>query len=161
MFYRGIDTMTNPDKPERRSVRDDGRKGRRMVEDQVCPLHDLVWEHHDQDAKEHRTLVCGKIEKKADTGELKGLKLFVGSMVTVCCLIVGGIALWLRSDIGKVEGNLARVHQRISEQTDQRVSGVEKVNSSLSEIKTSLDVVNYRLGRLEDEHKIKKDNGGK
>jgi hypothetical protein len=44
----------------------DGKDGRRPA-DKHCPLHDVLWEHHEKDKDEYRKLSCGKISKLDST----------------------------------------------------------------------------------------------
>lgn len=168
---------------ERRQTQRDGMEGRR-VGDYHCPDHHMIQES----TKEHRQIVCGKIRTvkadaehdleelkkyhdsdlaevktelgtKADIKDLRGLVKFVGLMVTICCIVVGGIAMWLRSDItngfSDVGTKIQRLNQRVTEGVDERVKMDIEQTKQLENISGEMRVVSWRLSQLEDAHKVK------
>src|SRR5512139_3408066 len=125
-----------------------------------CVLCDTLWHHHDNDAKEHRDLVCRKIDSKADRGELHGMKTFVTVLVTITCLVIAGQAIWLRSDIASVKSEaiqaaiktdatihdgFATLHRRVSEQTTERERNDSEQSRQLNEIKNQITIITWRL----------------
>ena len=154
---------------ERRSEQRDGREGRREG-DWHCPDHAMIQEH----TKEHRSIVCGKIKTVKEDAEkdlsalrayhdqdmedlqlginkdLRGMMKFVTVLMTVAVLVIGGQALWLRSDISDVGNKIQRLNQRVSEGVESRVKMDLEQTRHLDGIGGKLDTMNWRLTVLED-----------
>ena len=146
-----------------------GKEGRRQG-DVHCPDHAIIQES----TKEHRTIVCGKIRTvKEDSekdlaalkayhdqdmedlrlginGDLRGMMRFVSVLMTIAVLVIGGQALWLRSDISDVGNKIQRLNQRVSEGVEARVKMDLEQTRHLDGISGKLDTMNWRLTVLED-----------
>ena len=73
---------------DRRTVRDDGRTGRRPG-DQHCSQHEILWNHHEKDKDEYRILTCGKIKwLQAEIDKMISWKIFA-FLFTFSVLVVG------------------------------------------------------------------------
>lgn len=136
-----------------------------------CPVHDVI----QNETKEHREMVCGKIAKKADVSQVKSILWIVSVLITICCLVVAGGLAWLKVDMAHIKqdaiqavketdikiekgfretkdttGNL---HRRISEYAAIREEGQKAQTKELEEIKGELKGFNWRMLQLEDQHK--------
>jgi hypothetical protein len=170
---------------ERRVSTDDGREGRRQA-DWHCSEHFIIQEA----TKDHRVTVCGKIanlkidsekdlaalkahhdkdlnevktdmDKKADKSDIRGMIRLVSVLVAICCAIVAGQAIWLKSDISKVSSEVAaiapsiqRVNVRISESMNDRIKTDFEQTQKLESIAGQIGTVNWRLTQIEESHKI-------
>lgn len=157
------------DGTERRHVQRDGQDGRRAG-DYHCPDHAIIQES----TKEHRSIVCGKIRTLKEDAEkdlsalrayhdqdmedvklsinkdLRGMMKFITVLMTIATLVIGGQALWLRSDISDVGVKVQRLNQRMSESIDSRVQMDLEQTRKLESIGGKLDTMNWRLTVLED-----------
>jgi hypothetical protein len=102
-------------------------------------------------------MVCDKIKEKASNSEVKALSKLIAILVSLCCLIVAGQAIWLRSDISKTEKTIAdgfaTLHRRISEGANERIANDTLQNKQLGEISREIGIINYRLMAIEEVHK--------
>jgi hypothetical protein len=154
---------------ERRGEHRDGHDGRREG-DWHCPDHATIQEN----TKEHRNIVCGKIRtikedaekdltalrayhdqdvedlKMGINGDLRGMMRFVSVLMTIAILVIGGQALWLRSDISDVGAKIQRLNQRVSEGVEDRVKTDMEQTRKLGDISGKLDTMSWRLTVLED-----------
>ena len=157
------------DGTERRQAQGEGKEGRRAG-DYHCPDHAIIQES----TKEHRSIVCGKIRtvkedsekdlsalrayhdqdvedlKLAINSDLRGMMKFVTVLMTIAVLVIGGQALWLRSDISDVGNKIQRLNQRVSEGVEARVKMDIEQTHHLDGISGKLDTMNWRLTVLED-----------
>jgi hypothetical protein len=132
-----------------------------------CPMHDLIQE----ETKEHRDLVCKKIAGKADVGQVKNILYIVSALITICCLVVAGQAVWLKSDMkdirveaieavkrtdAKIESGFGTLHRRITEGSEIRAKNDEEQTQKLNDIKSTMSVVEYRLTQIEADKQKKK-----
>ena len=111
-----------------------------------------------EEVKENMTDLEKNVQRKADVemlhtkaniADLKGLIKFMSCMVGLCGIIIGGQALWLKSDISNIGSLIQRVNVRITETVNDRVaSDVEQIKK-LSTIESELSKVNWRLDHLE------------
>lgn len=141
---------------ERRTADEPRRKDDRHV----CPLHDLIQTETD----DHRKLVCDKIAKKADGTEVRGLSKLIAILVSICCIVIAGQAIWLRSDSAKlddkIDNGFATIHRRITE-TNKSIEDHAKIRSEndnqqmqkLADIQGQLGTMTWRLTQIEDVHK--------
>jgi hypothetical protein len=136
-----------------------------------CPVHDII----QNETKEHREMVCGKIAKKADVSQVRSILWMVSVLITICCLVVAGGLAWLKIDMASIKqdaihavretdikiekgfretkettGNL---HRRISEYTAIREEGERAQTKELEEIKGELKGFNWRMLQLEERNK--------
>jgi hypothetical protein len=121
----------------------------RRKEDVFCAEHYLRWEHHDNDAKEHRATVCSKITDLRET--LKGMvpmKTFT-IVVTVSTVFLSSIlgAMWVSIDkLGKENGDkLSVIHRRISDNDKE----YDKIKDTLHDVQWSLNSMSNRLSEVE------------
>jgi hypothetical protein len=167
--------MVKWDGKERRTEHIDGHDGRREG-DWHCPDHHEI----QRNTKEHRTIVCGKIKTvKEDTekdlaalksyhdkdvedlklginGDLRGMLRFVSVLMTIAVLVIGGQALWLRSDISDVGSKIQRLNQRVTESVDSRITTDLEQTRLIENIAGEIKMVSYRMGVLEEAHKVVK-----
>jgi hypothetical protein len=108
------DVMKEWDGIERRQYKED-RDGRR-VGDQHCGQHDILWRHHDEDTKNHRQHVCGKIKGVAiEVGELRNLIVgkwtfnLVMGFVAAAFLFVGYGMREMGNDINAISVSQAKM----------------------------------------------------
>jgi hypothetical protein len=163
------------DGTERRSEQRDGREGRREG-DWHCPDHAVIQES----TREHRSIVCGKIKTIKDdaekdlaalrvyhdkdvedlklgiNGDLRGMLRFVSVLMTIAVLVIGGQALWLRSDISDVGSKIQRLNQRVTESVDSRITTDLEQTRLIENIAGEIKMVSYRMGVLEEAHKVVK-----
>ena len=141
---------------ERRNADEPRRKDDRHV----CPLHDLV----QSETADHRKLVCDKIALKADGSEVKGLTKLITILVSICCIIIAGQAIWLRADSQKldekIDNGFATIHRRITETNKSieenakfRVENDTAQMQQLSAIQGQLGTINWRLTEIESKDK--------
>jgi hypothetical protein len=137
------------------------------LEDMVCPVH-----FQDKaETEKHREMVCKKIAGKADVGQVKNILYIVSTLITICCLVVAGQAIWLKSDIhdvkveavkavektdSKIDAGIQTIHGRISENNDIRVKNDEEQTYKLNEIRNTMNVIDYRLTQIEADNKKSK-----
>jgi hypothetical protein len=169
---------------ERRTNRED-REGRR-VGDQRCPDHHLLWKQHDEDKlnfrkdnEKNQGAACGKIaaleayhirdvaevkvdmDKKAEKSELRSVARTIGILITVGCLVVGGMlsgaVAWLKTDISVVSSGVQRLNIRVTESMNSRIQTDIDQTRTLETITGQLGMVNYRLEKLEETHKEPRD----
>ena len=58
---------------DRQYIERDPSGGRRLEDKQKCPNCDILWQHHDNDRKEHREAICREIkELKKEIGIMEG-----------------------------------------------------------------------------------------
>lgn len=146
-----------------------------------CPVHDLIQD----EAKEHREMVCRKIGKKADEAELKNVvktMALVGKIIAIllplCVVGLAGAFAWIKSDLGtikteaiaavkttdnKIDEGFKTLHRRISENADIRESNDKEQikqmtdqTKQLEDIKSSLKLLDYRMIKIEDHKNGKK-----
>jgi hypothetical protein len=140
----------------------DGNTERRKHErradwcDGVCAQHEII----QNGTKEHRQIVCNKIaevkvamEQKANNSDLRGLMKFVSVLVAICCLIVAGQAIWLKSDISSIMSSIQRLNVRVTESTAERIKTDIEQTHQLDTISGILGTINWRLTELEANHK--------
>jgi hypothetical protein len=129
---------------------------RRKDDRHVCPLHDILQE----DTEKHRDMVCKKIASKADGSEVKGLAKLIMILVSICCIVIAGQAIWLRSDSAKLDVKLehgfSTIHRRISETVNKiednnkiRIENDSAQTRQLSEIQGQLGTITWRLTQIE------------
>ena len=125
MTSRGNDTDRRSGPPSRRQA------------DMHCSEHYLRWEHHDTDAKDHRSLVCGKIKSlgdmmsaKADADDVRQVQADLRSMTpwkvfALAMLIIIAMTGWTHKTIIDSQDKMSRavetIHRRITD-TDQDFS---------------------------------------
>jgi hypothetical protein len=193
--------MTDWDGHERRIPLPDGREGRRPA-DKHCSEHFIIQEA----TKDHRVTVCGKISnlkndserdlanlkeyhdkdleeikldiaKKADFKDLKGMLKLVSILIVICCAIVAGQAVWLKTDstsnrdmlkheIDNVANSVQRLNIRVTTSTAERMATDMEQTKALGEIAGELKTTNWRLTQIEEAHKpnnkfIPEKQGGK
>jgi hypothetical protein len=173
----GDDAMTW-DGHERRTPKND-LQGRRDPDDRHCADHHVMWEYHDREKDDHRTAVCGAInkleqehrcdmeelnleikskadaidvEKKADSKDLRGLMITIKILIGLCCLIVAGQAVWLKTDIANVSTLVQRVNIRITETVNDRVATDIEQTKKLGYIEGELKTISWRMSQLENVH---------
>jgi hypothetical protein len=129
----------------------------------VCSQHEVI----QNGTKEHRQIVCAKIaevkvdmEKKANHSDLRGLMRLISILITICCLIIAGQAIWLKSDISGVTSSIQRLNVRITETVNDRVASDVLQLQKLGTIEGQLSTINWRLTELEAQHKPE-NKGGK
>ena len=134
---------------------------RRKDDRHVCPLHDLV----QSETADHRKIVCDKIAMKADGSEVRGLTKLITILVSICCIIIAGQAIWLRSDSEKLDKKIdegfSTIHRRITdtnksieEHANVRVENDAAQMQQLSAIQGQLGTINWRLTDIETKQKI-------
>jgi hypothetical protein len=74
------------------------------------------------------------LNSKANSSDLRGLMKFMSVMVGICCIVIAGQALWLKSDISHI--------------TDTFVEQIKK----LSSIEGDIGKINLRLTQIEIAH---------
>lgn len=165
------------DGTERRREQIGGKDGRRRG-DYHCPEHHVIQES----TKEHRNIVCSKIQTikadaerdldalksyhdtdlvevknelqtKATTNDLRGIMRFISVLMTIAVLVIAGQAMWLRSDISEVSSKINRLNQRVTEGVDARVRMDLEQTKQLDDISGELRVVSWRLSQLEEAKK--------
>ena len=169
--------MAKWDGQDRRHMAPDGRDGRRAA-DWHCGDHVVIQES----TREHRAIVCGKITslkqdsekdlaslreyhdadledikveiaKKADGKDLRGMLKLVSILIGICCAVVAGQAVWLKSDIGTVTAAIQRLNIRVTEgANDRMVTDIEQTKK-LESISGQLGTITWRLTELEETQK--------
>jgi hypothetical protein len=135
-----------------------------------CAVHDLIQD----ETKEHRETVCSKISNlksdylrdidevksqmngKASHSDVRGLMKLVSVLVAICCLIVAGQAIWLKSDISGITSSIQRLNIRITETVNDRVKTDMEQSAKLETIDGKLGTINWRLTELESYQKSEK-----
>ena len=147
---------------ERRTAEEPRRKDDRHV----CPVHDLI----QNDTADHRDMVCKKIAAKADGSEVRGLARLIVLLVSICCIVIAGQAIWLRADSEKldkkIDDGFTTIHRRITDTTRSidehakiRIDGDTAQMRQLADIQGQLGVMSWRLTQIEDANK-KIEKGG-
>jgi hypothetical protein len=89
------------------------------------------------------------LHTKANIADLKGLMKFMSVMLGVCCLVIAGQALWLKSDISAINSSIQGVHRRITETVNDSITRDEKQAGKLSVIENDISKITWRLDHLE------------
>jgi hypothetical protein len=159
---------------ERRQYKED-RDGRR-VGDQHCGQHDILWRHHDEDTKNHREHVCGKIksvddelsafqkETRIELGKIAGSmtpwKVFALSMVLVIGSIGGSIA-WLARYIDRgqdeIKTSVGAIHRRISENDGETSNETKMLKDAIYQVNRSILMLDNRILNIENQVRSAKD----
>lgn len=114
------------------------------------------WINHNDETKSYRSLTCQKlteiktlIEKKADKeiveAKTSGIIKLLTVLVGICCIIVAGQAIWLKSDIGEIKTETKTIHKRISETDTDR----EALKDKMNDIQWSINALTSRLFNVE------------
>ena len=130
-----------------------------------CALHRLLWEHHDNDRREHRTELCEKIIHLTNTITSMVPKwvfvLITTASFSFSLLLFGWIANNvnksnddLKNEITHVASLVQRVNVRITETVNDRVKTDLEQTAKLESIDGKLGTVSWRLKELEDTHKM-------
>ena len=152
--------MTDEYKPEwvERTV------GRRHEDHEKCPWHDLMWEHHDIDTKDHRAIVCGKIAKADEYMRTLVPRwvftLVLSGLVSAAVLFNGWFSSSIKDGQKQMEALLAEgqkettdqlsnIHRRISESDREQKVVNESISTKLNDIKTTTNVLEWRMGQVE------------
>jgi hypothetical protein len=164
-------------KERRKAIESDGaiKTGRRK-DDEHCGQHEILWRHHDDDTKNHRQLVCGKIkgvdeeltafqrETRTELGKISSSgtpwKVFALSMVLVIGSIGGSIA-WLARYIDRgqdeIKTSVGAIHRRISE-NDGEISGETKLlKDAIYQVNRSILMLDNRILNIENEVRAAKE----
>ena len=167
--------MVEWDGRERRKIHEN-REGRREG-DVHCGQHDILWRHHDDDTKNHRQLVCGKIkgvdeeltafqrETRTELGKIASSmtpwKVFALSMILVIGSIGGSIA-WLARYIDRgqdeIKTSVGAIHRRISENDGEISSETKVLKDAINQVNRSILMLDNRLLNVENEVRSVKDH---
>lgn len=118
-----------------------------------CALHRLLWEHHDNDRREHRTELCDKI--LAISSSLTSLVprwvfvLVTGACFTFSLLLFGWLATSVSKGQDSIDSTLKRIHQRISETDMDRERTKDVLVKQMEEVNLSLNTMSGRLLNVE------------
>lgn len=123
--------------------------GRREYDRCVCALHDLLQD----ETKDHRKMILDQIKEKANSSDLRGLTKLVAILITICCIVVAGQAVWLRTDISSLANSTHRLNVRLTEATDERVRIDIEQTKVLEHISGQLGTVDWRLTEIEKKQK--------
>ena len=118
-----------------------------------CALHRLLWEHHDNDRREHRTELCNDILgiSKAITGLVPRwvFVLVVGASFAFSLILFS----WLTASVSKgqdsIDNTLKRIHQRISETDAEREQNKDALMQQMESVKLSVATMSGRLTNVE------------
>jgi translation initiation factor 2B subunit (eIF-2B alpha/beta/delta family) len=148
---------------EKRTAIEPRREEDRILYSQLCPEHKYI-----QDStKEHRQIVCKKIEKVEVIAE-RAIDTLKSKVDWKVLLLLVGILLaaigffWdsmvkgqteIKSAIGKNQDQLnetvLNIHRRISETNDKRISSMEKIATSINNIEDAQIKMEKRLDAVE------------
>ena len=129
-----------------------------------CALHRLLWEHHDNDRREHRTALCDQILMLSNS-----ITAMVPRWVFVLTTVAGFsfsllIFGWLANSVTKGQTDLKneiihvaalvqRVNVRITETVNDRIASDVQQLQKLEAIDGKMGTVNWRLCQIEEAHK--------
>lgn len=141
--------------PERREIQ------RRAEDRRHCALHEVLWGHHDEERKDFRKTVCGKlgdikttVEKKADEVDLRQVQADLKSMVPwkafgLAAIIVlsgfGYLVGTIKDGQKEIKEGVATIHRRISEQNTE----YDKMQTTITDLQHSLNDIVRRLTGVE------------
>jgi hypothetical protein len=137
----------------------------------ACSKIKALEEYHIRDVGE----VKEALGKKADRLELRPIVTSVRNLIIIGCLVVGAIMgtslIWLKADIAgsktdasenaksikadldNVAGSVQRLNIRITNSTAEAMTRDTRQTEQLGEIAGELKTTNWRLSKLEDQHK--------
>ena len=118
-----------------------------------CALHRLLWEHHDNDRREHRTELCEKILHLSNSITAM-VPRWVFVLATTACfafslLLFGWIANSVTKGQDGIDFTLKRIHQRISEADNDRERVKDDIRKEKENINLSLNTMSGRMSNIE------------
>ena len=118
-----------------------------------CALHRLLWEHNENDRREHRTKLCNDI--LAITNSITGLVprwvfvLVVSASFVFSLLLFGWLATSVSKGQDSIDSTLKRIHQRITETDAEREHNKETLMQQMEDVRLSVNTMSGRLTNVE------------
>jgi hypothetical protein len=118
-----------------------------------CALHRLLWEHNENDRREHRTDICNKILSISNS--IKSLVprwvfvLVTGASFAFSLIIFGWLATSVSKGQDSIDSTLKRIHQRISETDTARESTKDAIVKQMEEMNLGIEKLNGRIANVE------------
>lgn len=118
-----------------------------------CALHRLLWEHHDNDRREHRTELCDKILALSNTITAMVPRwvfvLITGAGFAFSLLLFGWLATSVSRGQDNIDSTLKRIHQRISETDAERERSKDSIIKQMEDMNVGIALMNGRLSNVE------------
>jgi hypothetical protein len=130
------------------------------VERGHCALHRLLWEHSDNDRREHRTKLAEdilNISNRISSMVPKWVFVLITAAAFSFTTLLFGIALNTikntQESINKgqdgIDFTLKRIHQRISEADNDREHVKDILKKEMEEVKISVNTMSVKLSNVE------------
>jgi hypothetical protein len=125
-----------------------------------CALHRLLWEHSDNDRREHRTKLAEdilNISNRISAMVPRWVFVLVISAAFSFTALLFGISFnsikTTQESINKgqdgIEFTLKRIHQRISENDDAREKSKDALKKEMEDVRLSVNTMSGRLSNIE------------
>lgn len=118
-----------------------------------CALHRLLWEHNENDRREHRTDICNRILTISNS--ITGLVprwvfvLVSGASFAFALILFGWLATSVSKGQDSIDSTLKRIHQRITETDTARESTKDALIKQMEEVNIGIEKLNGRLSNVE------------
>lgn len=145
---------------DRQYIERDPSGGRRLEDKQKCPNCDILWQHHDNDRKEHREAICREIkELKKEIGIMEGSQskahssfvprwmflMIFGSSVSLGIFGLTYLTSSIKQSGDEISKKIEVVNRRISDTEANR----EALREKLIELQWSVNGISTRLNQVE------------
>ena len=118
-----------------------------------CALHRLLWEHNENDRREHRTDICNKILSISNSiTALVPRWVFVlvtGACFSFSLLLFGWLATSVSRGQDNIDNTLKRIHQRISGTDTERERVKDVLVQQMEDVRLSVNTMSVRLSNVE------------